>query len=639
MPIELRRDSLMPEVVSLSITAYFFVLTSLAIFKSGIDHARSILMIDVVCVVFWCVALTARAIRRGQLPAKGSKSNIVSGVLILLIVLYLGNVFWNTGYLNLFAVDTLFSGQSHIDTMFHTSISEAIKNYHVPSILLNHTRYLPYHFGSHALIGVIASALNLPAFIVYNYLYPILFGPIFFCVVICLILEVKKINKVKPVISPFDLLILFVGLVGIFPASILMKMGIYYSSIFVSESFLLGMIALIAFLLLAARSLNNGRFQSKAYVAVFAGIIVPVFILICSVCKVSIGFLLFVGCAYYVFRKLDWKRAKYPLVFLYTLVFVACYRAFSESGDATFRPFDFVRQYVDGTAWIWYFFNAYLFAFIFIYASVREKRDLIAALKGNELIDQEVLLVVSIAGALPGLLLSIAGGGADYFSMVQGIVVLPFLIGSERLKPSRSLPARIAYFILAVNLLFSTNSFLFIKNVGIERIGRSELPLGKGRRNAFVEKLKKGKIVDAFTMVSDLYFSPIQTSKYITFKSQLDYVNELTKDSKRESAVFVAPECQLWNVQQNGKSSPFFVPCYTGLVVINAVYSDGTTLYDGGGGTVGDVRTVLGYGLDTLKTEPQKDLSRSIEVAKKQGFKRLIVLDKDVRVVELSGGF
>ena len=222
----------MPEVVATSIAGYFSILTFLAIFKSGIDHAGFILILDAVCFTFWFALLTRKNIRRRRALERAREGNILSYFLIFVLVLYLGDVCWNKGYLNLFAVDTLFSGNSHIDTMYDATIAEAIKNYHIPSILLNRIHYLHYNYGSHALIALIALVLNLPALTVYNYLFPVVFCPIFFYILLCLALQLKRMNKADPSLSSFDLVILLVGLVGIFPPSFLAKMGIFSSALF-----------------------------------------------------------------------------------------------------------------------------------------------------------------------------------------------------------------------------------------------------------------------------------------------------------------------------------------------------------------------------------------------------------------------
>ena len=221
---------------------------------------------------------------------------------------------------------------------------------------------------------------------------------------------------------------------------------------------------------------------------------------------------------------------------------------------------------------------------------------------------------------------------------MQGIVVLPFLIGCGRLNPGRTLLARVVFFVLLANLFLGTNAAFLFQKVARERMKRSELSSASEIKHHFAQELKSGRIGSAFTTAATMYFTRTQEKEYLQFKHQLDYVNELTRTSKHESAVFLAPESPLWKIPRKPKASPFLVASYTGLVVLNAIYSDGTVLRDGGGGNIGDVGDRLGYGLDRLKKEPRRDLAQCLAEARQRGFKKIIVIDNDVHVIYLSDG-
>jgi hypothetical protein len=639
-PVEGRRapGSLMPELIPACMAAYFLVLTFLAVYRSGIPYSSAILVIDAAVTSFWVAVLAVRWIRRGGSPSPAGAPAIWNALLIAGILWYVADACWNSGYLSLYAASRFFSGESHIDTLFHSAVTESIRNYHIPSALLNDARYLPYHFGSHALLALISAALGLPAFVVYNYLYPIVFCPVFFSLLLRLVLEIKRLRNSPPIITPPELLVLLTGLVGIFPTFFLKRIGIWNDEVFISESFLAGLTAALWFLLLCMRAESRKRFERPGYRTLFLWLIVPVFVLACSALKISIGMLLAAAASYYIIRKLGRGATKYLLVALYAGVLILSSRLFSGNSRAGFRLLDFMRANVDSSAWIWYVVNTYVFAFLFIYLGVRQKGRVLEAMKGRHLLPEEVLFVVCVAGSLPGLFLSVASGSAAYFSMVAGVLVMPFIVGYERLKPGRSMLAGIAGAVLTVNLLFGADAVLFARKVVGERIKLAEHVTAADFKKAFLGEMRKGNLPGAVRGAFAAYFSPMEGASFAEFERQLDDVNKLAGPSRGDAAAFLPPESQLWNLQQNGKASPFVVPAYTGLLLMNAVYSEKGYLHDGGGGTIGKTADFLGYGLDRLKASPQKDLQQCIEEATARGFRRLIVLDDPVRVIMLPVG-
>jgi hypothetical protein len=647
MRSEHQKQSLLPEIVALCVSAYLSALTVLAVAGSEIDYSGAILAIDAACILLFAALLAFKAFgNRGYPPIKKGNMLFII-VLVSAMSVYLGNVFWNSGYHSLFATDALFSGESHIDTLFHASISESIKNYGVPSVLLNDTKYFPYHYGSHAILAAIAAALGLPAYIVYNYLYPVFFGPLFFLVFLNLILDVKRMNGSIQALTPFDLLITFAGLVGVLPSSILARIGIWNSNIFISESFLIGLIALFVFLRISISAWSKGFFSGAGFRYSFFAVLTPLFIFICSASKISIGFLLFCAVSYLLFRTGRRGLAVYIFLLEYAAVFFLCYRMFSGVQSETVRGsgaielFSYLRRNVAVDAWFWYFALAYCPSFYYIWRGLHGRRELRQAIKRKELLKEEALFLTCLLGAVPGLLLKIDGGSAMYFSMVQGVLILPFLVGDGLLAvpPRECAPAQFICSLLALNVLVGSSALgkgdgvSFVGSVVTRRIIRSERYVDGVTKGEWITRMKQGKIMPVVAESLSVCFSPLRPSPNQRLKSILDDVNEMTRYSKRETGIYIDPSSELWAIFKDRKASPFFITSYTGLALFGAVYSNGDTLRDGGGGYLGSSRETLGYGLDRFLATPRTGLSECLETARRNGLRTLVIVtDSGLRI-------
>lgn len=150
---------------------------------------------------------------------------------------FLAYTVWGSGYLSLLPYERIDNGLQHIDSLFLSSIAESWKRSMYPSTLLNDERYLAYHTFSQMLMGMLAGIMGVPAFITYNYQYPVLFLPIYCFSVFLSVASAKAFFEGKPSIQFLDIIVIGLFFFGI--TDNIESYGVWKNSFVVSESFLI----------------------------------------------------------------------------------------------------------------------------------------------------------------------------------------------------------------------------------------------------------------------------------------------------------------------------------------------------------------------------------------------------------------
>lgn len=120
------------------------------------------------------------------------KKMLSAGMIVLLLMLLLG--------MGSFALTPLYDIQAaqhrgYMDTLFHISISNMIVNYGVASTGLDGLPFIPYHFGTHFLFGILKRFTGNDIFFFYHISYAVVFIPLFFKYIVLFVYDFcKKYN-------------------------------------------------------------------------------------------------------------------------------------------------------------------------------------------------------------------------------------------------------------------------------------------------------------------------------------------------------------------------------------------------------------------------------------------------------------
>ena len=333
---------------------------------------------------------------------------------------------------------------------------------------------------------------------------------------------------------------------------------------FTSQSYLFGLIFSFFTLCIFLEYLKNNKLYLKIIMALFIGI--------SFFMKISIGLLLVPTLGYYLLRTKKIFKIKTLLSGIICLsIYFILYKLISESSPVIFYLFHFAKSYTDTSIW-YYYIPLYLIGLI-IYSILRiyqiEKKDrannLIELFKTNRLIDVETLVIISFLALLPGLLLSIDGASAAYFSDVPRKLIMILLLGLTPFildiiqKYTNLISAKILFFIISLPIIL----FFLVYSKGIFYTAlNSQLSL----RNDFIHQMQTSSM----------------TQKRYDFFSKLSKLDNLSIQDKRKLLIHIPYQntntyTDLYNYFDNPKTTKdnrklyyhFISPAITGIASIN----------------------------------------------------------------------
>ncbi|MDR2692963.1 MAG: hypothetical protein LBB74_01960 [Chitinispirillales bacterium] len=534
-------------------TTVYTVLTIWSSINSGMWESRKII---VMASIIWIVWLTLFIVEK-------AKGNVITGEKIgcivkvffaVVISLFCAGSVWFSGYLTLNPAGAIVNGMVHHDTVFHVTIAESIKNYGYPSLLLNDADFLHYHWGSHFILAMLSRVLNVSVFNVYNYLYPIIFIPAYSFLVMTVIVEIRKHKNETALLSVVDYAFLSFFFIGFLPAAFLNGIGIWKSSWVISESYLFALVFFLLYILLILKTRQSNRFGNMSAI-----LLTILFIVICTAMKVSVGFLITVGAVYINFRK-NLRKTQYWIInIVFLSIFLLSYKVFSEAyGYSGFQFMSFVRHYViRDHGYIGYigviphyFFLLFFTLFVLNYQRLANK-PLRQAILSKKLLMEETLLVISIAGLLPGMLMDIVGGSAGYFSYFQELIAICMLLGYN-------IPDKLRQKILCNDVKWKINAVKFCMLLLTLFV----------LFNSRIDKVAKvAKIHD--NMIDNRLLTNIQN------------VMKISRNEKIRYGIFLENSAEIWGqYKHNADIAVLFYPAFTGIRVLSRVYTDGYGVTD-----------------------------------------------------------
>ena len=590
-----------------------FCFIFVATIRTGYNFADKVLFASFFSFVIWLFLFLFQDIKNKSV-LRFDILKISSILFAFVLGFFFVNLEWFCGYLNLDPVLYLMKGRSHIDTLFHSAIAESYITNGFPSINFNEPILLKYHTFSHFLIAVFSKIFDIPAFIFYNYLFPIFSIPLYVFLVQYSLFEIKKMLKVEQNFSFWDSVFLFLFL-GFF----------LIHSLYISESCLVSVI----FMLLGLNLILKSKNIFIARISLSSIVLVPVFIFLVSWGKISCGMIFTGFFCYYLFRENIKSINNWGLIILYAVTFVFSYKCFSDTSgtdSSKITLFHFARNYLTLKTSVFYYFSQLIPALLCLIFVVKEKFLSKEYFKNRENILPETMLVASIVSFLPGIFLTIGGGSAAYFCIPAFVLNLLILWGYD-------IPNRLVYslskfgrkFLFASIFSFCIWSVICVSDPFHNIITTLKInsDFSDNQQTTYTEKLKE-------------CFKPALGKKIPLYKS-VEKIRDISKNNRKDFCVFIDDDCYFYDIYGHDKNSPhyglkecFALTSYIGLPVINALYTDGEYSYRGDGENIGQNGVNEYYGIGTVKKHSQKITKDNMrEFARSIGKSNIIVVTKD----------
>lgn len=594
-----------------------FCFIFVATIRTGYNFADKVLFASFFSFVIWLFLFLFQDIKNKSV-LRFDILKISSILFAFVLGFFFVNLEWFCGYLNLDPVLYLMKGRSHIDTLFHSAIAESYITNGFPSINFNEPILLKYHTFSHFLIAVFSKILDIPAFIFYNYLFPIFSIPLYVFLVQYSLFEIKKMLKVEQNFSFWDSVFLFLFLGFFFSYS-------FYDSLYISESCLVSVI----FMLLGLNLILKSKNIFIARISLSSIVLVPVFIFLVSWGKISCGMIFTGFFCYYLFRENIKSINNWGLIIFYAVTFVFSYKCFSDTSgtdSSKITLFHFARNYLTLKTSVFYYFSQLIPALLCLIFVVKEKFLSKEYFKNRENILPETMLVASIVSFLPGIFLTIGGGSAAYFCIPAFVLNLLILWGYD-------IPNRLVYslskfgrkFLFASIFSFCIWSVICVSDPfhNIITTLKINTDFSDNQQTTYTEKLKE-------------CFKPALGKKIPLYKS-VEKIRDISKNNRKDFCVFIDDDCYFYDIYGHDKNSPhyglkecFALTSYIGLPVINALYTDGEYSYRGDGENIGQNGVNEYYGIGTVKKHSQKITKDNMrEFARSIGKSNIIVVTKD----------
>ena len=569
--------------------------------------------------------------------------NIILFIIFSICCLCLIRFSWFSHYLRIDAVKRFFEGKTFIDTLYHSAIAESIVTNGYPSIQQNAPIFLAYHCLSHYIVAGFSRVLNIPCFITYNYLFPLIFIPLFLFLLQKVVSIGKQYFSDNSSLSLFDFVILVGFVLGFFTKKIQTNIGCNLTvNIYNSESCLTSIVISLLYFCF----MNRGYRNIKKFDNINLFVFVPIMIILLSYSKISFGCIFALGNSYYVFRKYFFKNKKLFLAAGYLMIFILYYFMMRKISISTnysapilmsrrgFQLFYYPRVFCKN--YLYMFFH-YLFLFFpIIVVAYRQKETIFKKIitYNNECILVEMCFLLMLVACLPGCFLVIHGGAAFYFVIPVYIFSWILFISSNSKQVFDE-----KIFLIKNKIIIECNIFMFIVGLIIFSSCFNDMHL----RNSLIQTFRSRISTVGFKKnipqkVEELFNLPTQ----IQFRKEYVIMNQVKKRIKQspiDYCVFLSDNTDFANNYDNylllGHPQNYYIrpylaiSAYLGLPVINSVYERNGYFYRGDGKIFGDYNQISGYSLPPALCDKKITKDNMVERAKMLGKKFVIVIENN----------
>lgn len=342
-------------------------------------------------------------------------------VCALLVILYiLGYSTHNSqNYFTPLLLEQMTYGNANKDLLFHMGNAQMIKTYGFPTNGLDGLLYTSYHYGSHYILARCAILFKTSINFSYNFIYPIIFIPIYFLTLITTANHLSSLRS--PNLKQKDYLFWVV-----FAVVIIRFMPYSYNSYFgmgdsyiLSQSYLFGLIGLYILISFIAVLFKKEKLLLVEVIILYG------FNIFLFYAKVSIGILCVPILTWIVIRMKCYHYLKHRITWvIYICTSFVSYKLTSESNTIQFSFLHFPLNYgkISSLSYFYYIYFAtpliYIYVRFFYFLKINSLKQFILLFKKTRTLDIELLFIGVFISSLPGLLLAIPAGSAGYFSNV-----------------------------------------------------------------------------------------------------------------------------------------------------------------------------------------------------------------------------
>jgi hypothetical protein len=619
---------------SLATALSFLVLLSQI--GSGMPGNTRIIVVDLLIWLIWLVVFQKEQMTLKKKLVK-TKHRWIVYFSCIIIVLFCVNRIWFSGVLNLNLIEAISNASIHRDTTLWASIAESIKNYGYPDMLMNNPKYFHFHTGSEFIVAILSMLFQISVLNIYNFIIPVLCLPVYAYLIINVIIEIRKYKKESTVLSKTDYFFLVLFYVGFLPEVFLDRIGIWKGSVIAQEAYLFAQIFFLVYFHLLLKILNSDKLKEKTKEAVILAV-TPIFIFLCSFMKISVGFLLTVGVMYFIFRKHTQKLKYWGINIFYFIVFVVSFLLFNEAtGNTPFHLLDFVLRYARQAfpvAAICHYIILLFFMLLFLGVRVTKYNALKTSWINKELLIEETSIVFAGMSLVPGMLLYIPGGSAGYFSYLQELVaiilVLGFNIGNYIKNmfgtQCKSLRLPLALGLLIVIMISTLNSggiYAFFK---VPLAGIKSSQYFTSNKSLIKTRIEQKNVKGLFYDGIEILFSKSIYLETTFIKNMYELAN-IPFSGKKQHIIYIDENAEIWDKFKKDKNhiGVHLYQAFTGIRVINAIYTDGEHIYTSVGTEAWGVFDAHYAGVKTIV----KNKKRNVEIIPKVPLEKAMAMAKD----------
>lgn len=312
---------------------------------------------------------------------------------------------------------SLISGDLHLDTLFHATVSAMYSHYGVASVALDGLVPITYYTLSHKIMAGLAILSGFETLAVYSYLF-FSMGPLLLAFSLAgLACQLNSNLKFSQALIGIALMMLGIVAIPVF------SWVAMWDSFLVSESYLLSLVILTISISTLKRWIDGGA--GKQYVL---GVSLLSMTLAC-LAKGSVGL---VGiCVFGLLGITRYRTLRYwiPLVMAISIMYIGISATVSGfKNHIPITPFDFVFTYVRGSIELKLIaFLSIHFLSVWICFALGIFKSGSAYFKGIEF---QILLALLLPALFFSLTFKFSGGSGYYFSSIPVIISMPFLVAN-----------------------------------------------------------------------------------------------------------------------------------------------------------------------------------------------------------------
>jgi len=552
--------------------------------------------------------------------------------------IFIGSVIWKNGWQGpLFIEQLSLMNLSGVDVLFHSSVVGIIKTHGFPSTGLDGIPYLSYHWGSHWIFAQFSNILNMNGLLFCNIGFPVLIIPLYLKSIFYGIISIRRYKNFDLNVNSVLFLLLIVPIIHFTSKVTTVPIDNYSYVMSLAFSFLL--------FSLCIEYLNANKIKINYTISdhIFLLFIVPLFIGIIALVKISIPFILLGLYLYLIYRLRLYKNYIVFLSFLFssiillTILFVGTDILFTHSTSiGIITIFKGITRYGQIS-----FVLNYTGMVVFIYLILKKKKvttmkELKNMIRSKQFIfELEILPYILIISLIPGLIGMNAGGSDFYFYNFQYWLSVIFILGyfpylftfnnmSQLFERGKIFSYIKIILIFGITLELTGNYFTQISdNLRYNLKVRSKINNITAERislkRAAVNLMKGNNI---FGIDSGSNSPSLEDNKKYQL---LNLLTRLGKDdliNKRGTCIYIPKSNRVfWDMQNDDYGTPFIIPGLTGIAMINGIPDDmNPTIWKGRGYHV--------YKKDFDKQEKNKRMELSVvelkTMAQEKGFSKII---------------